>query len=127
MACLSSVSPKAKKGKALLAKHLCHICRASCRVCGVRGVSYRTIASQVPFREAGSVISAWHRWLRGRHSSRTECQGGRDHVLLGGMQPVREDVMGRVRQARAERVRHHRRQGEGPLLVQELARRRASP
>lgn len=52
---------------------------------------------------------------------------GRKDVLLSGMQQVREDVMGRVREARAWSVQHHRRQGEGSVLVQELAGSGAPP
>ena len=55
------------------------------------------------------------------------CEAVKHHVLLGGMQQVWEDVMGRVREARARRVQHCRRQGEGSVPVQELARRGAPP
>jgi hypothetical protein len=37
-----------------------------------------------------------------------ESEGGREDVLLGRVQQVREDVMGRVREACAGRVQRHR-------------------
>lgn len=48
-------------------------------------------------------------------------------MLLGGVQQVGEDVMGRVREARAGCVQCHRRQGEERVPVQELAGGRAPP